>query len=105
VAAKRRRPAWALLLVRYGIGGVLVVAGIAMLIIDPGGFGVDGFALAAGAGLSILMLNLLFRLGVSGDQERDREAQARRYLQEHGEWPPDFRTRGLFDRGSERGSR
>jgi hypothetical protein len=73
-------------IVRYGIGVVMVTAGIVMLVASPGGLGVDGFAMAAGGGLSVLMINVLFRLGVSGDKERDREEEARRYLEEHGHW-------------------
>jgi hypothetical protein len=75
--------------VRYGIGIVMVIAGLVILVVSPGGFGVDGFALAAGGGLSVLLINFLFRLGVSGDEERRREEAARTYFDEHGEWPPD----------------
>ena len=75
--------------VRYGIGVVMVVAGLVLLILNPGGFGVDGFALAVGGGLSVLMINWLFRLGVSGDLERDEEERARQFLDEHGYWPDE----------------
>lgn len=75
--------------VRYGIGGVMVVAGIVLLILNPGGFGVDGFALSVGGGLSVLMINWLFRLGVSSDLEREDEERARQYLEEHGHWPDE----------------
>lgn len=78
-----------LLVLRYGIGGVMVLAGIVMLIVDPAGLGVDGFAMAVGGGLSVLLINFLYRLGVSGDRERDEEEMARRYFDEHGEWPEE----------------
>ena len=81
-----------MILVRYGIGAVMVVAGIAMIAINPGGFGVDGFAMAVGGGLSVLLINFLFRLGVSGDREREQEEEARRYFDEHGVWPDDEPT-------------
>ncbi len=74
--------------VRYGIGALMVIAGVVLLIAVPG-TGVDGFAMAVGGGLAVLMLNTLFRLGVSGDEERVREEQARLYFDEHGEWPED----------------
>jgi hypothetical protein len=77
-------------LVRYGIGAAMVIAGIVLLIVVPG-TGVDGFAMAVGGGLAVVMINGLFRLGVSGDEERVREEQARRYFDEHGEWPDDPR--------------
>ncbi len=75
--------------VRYGIGAVMVGAGIVVLILNPGGFGIDGFAMSVGGGLSVLMINYLFRLGVSGDREREEEERARQFLQEHGHWPDE----------------
>jgi hypothetical protein len=74
------------LFVRYGVGLIGVVAGLVVLVLNPGGFGVDGFGLLEGAGLSVLMLNWMFRVGVAGDRERDSEEAARRYLEEHGHW-------------------
>jgi hypothetical protein len=74
--------------VRYGIGGAMVIGGIVLLIAVPG-TGVDGFAMAVGGGLAVVLLNLLFRMGVSGDQERVREQEARDHFDEHGEWPDD----------------
>jgi hypothetical protein len=35
------------------------------------------------------MINFLYRLGVSGDRERDEEERARAYFDEHGEWPEE----------------
>jgi hypothetical protein len=84
-----RRPGIGLWIVRYGIGIVMVIAGIVMLIASPAGLGVDGFAMAVGGGLAVLMLNFLYRLGVSGDAERTRHEEAWRYFEEHGEWPED----------------
>jgi hypothetical protein len=78
--------------VRYGIAGVIVLAGIAVLAVVPGDVGVYGFASAVGAGLSVVLLNFLYRLSVSGDREREREEEARRYLDEHGVWPDDEET-------------
>lgn len=82
------RKVW-LIVVRYGLGVVLVLAGIVLIAVNPGGFGVDGFAMAAGSGLSVILLNFLFRLGVSGEREREREEEARRYFDEHGAWPDE----------------
>jgi hypothetical protein len=78
---------YGVLFIRYGLGWLLVVAGIVLLIVSPGGFGLEGFGMATGSGLSILLLNYLYRLGVAGDVEREREEQARVYLAEHGHWP------------------
>ena len=78
---------WGILFVRHGVGWILVIAGIVLLVVSPGGFGVEGFGMATGSGLSILVLNYLYRLGVSGDEERQREEEARAFLAEHGHWP------------------
>ncbi len=83
-----------LLVVRYGLGALMIVAGIVVIAVNPGGFGVDGFAVAVGGGLAVLLINFLFRLGASGDREREREEEARRYLDEHGVWPDHEQSSG-----------
>jgi hypothetical protein len=77
-------------LLRLWLPAVLIVLGVVLLFVDDfNGFGVDAFAAFVGAGASIMLTNILWRMGVSGDEERDEEAQARRYLAEHGHWPDD----------------
>ena len=75
--------------VRYVLPGVLILLGIVLLPIDPDGMGVDLFAMLVGAGLSVLLLNWLFRLGSRGDLERQAEEDARTYLAKHGHWPDE----------------
>ena len=75
--------------VRYGLPAVLVLLGIVLLPVDPRGMGIDLFAMLVGAGLSVLLLNWLFRLGSRGDDERQAEADARDYLSKHGHWPDE----------------
>ena len=65
-----------------------------MLIASPASLGVDGFAMAAGGGLSVLLLNLLFRLSVSSEGDRAEEERARAYFDEHGEWPEEEPRQG-----------
>jgi hypothetical protein len=79
----------ALALARYGAPTVLVLLGVISLAVNLGGFGVEGFGLFVGAGLSILLLNVLFRLGVQSDADRDREEAARVFYAEHGRWPDE----------------
>jgi hypothetical protein len=72
--------------VRYGIPLVLFIAGVVVA-------GVSG-SLAAGAlfmsaATAVLLLNVLYRMGVRGDRDRDREEEARRYFDEHGRWPDE----------------
>ena len=75
--------------VRYVLPAVLIVAGFVLLFVVDGSLRWDGWAMCVGAGLSVLLLNWLFRLGVAGDKERDEEAAARDYLTEHGYWPDE----------------
>jgi len=76
-------------LIRYGLGAVMILGGVVMLIVSPGGLGVDGFAMAVGGGLSIVLFNVLFRLSISSEYDRAQEERARTYFDEHGEWPDD----------------
>ena len=85
-------PKWraaGLFTVRYGLGGAMILGGIVVLLAVGGDLGAYGFASAVGAGLSVLLLNLLYRMSVSGDRDREREEETRRYFDEHGAWPED----------------
>jgi hypothetical protein len=75
--------------VRYVLPAVLIVAGFVLLFAVDGSLRWDGWAMCVGAGLSVLLLNWLLRLGMEGDKERDKEAAARDYLTEHGYWPDE----------------
>jgi hypothetical protein len=75
--------------VRYVLPAVIALAGIVVLIFDQSLVGLEGFVLFIGVAGSILLLNVLYRIGVSGDAERDREEAARTYFDEHGRWPDD----------------
>ena len=68
--------------IRYVLPAVLVLAGFVVLFVVDGSTKWDGFAMCVGAGLSVLLINLLFRFGAKGDEERDREVAAREYLAE-----------------------
>jgi multisubunit Na+/H+ antiporter MnhB subunit len=74
---------------RYTLPGVLILLGLIALPVDPSGEGVELFSMLVGAGLSVLLFNLLFRWGSRGDDERVKEADARDYYAEHGRWPDD----------------
>jgi hypothetical protein len=76
----------ALYAIRYGIPLVLFVAG-AIVTATAGNVGLAAGALFFSAASAILLLNVLYRIGVEGDKERDREEAAREYFDEHGRWP------------------
>ena len=75
------------LALRYGLPAVLVLAGFVILFTADGSLRWDGWAMCVGSGLAILLLNVLFRFGSKGDQERDAESAARDFYAEHGYWP------------------
>ena len=75
--------------VRYVLPAVLILLGIVLWPINPDGMGVELFAMLVGAGLSVLLLNWLFRLGSKGDLERQADEDARTYLAKHGHWPDE----------------
>ena len=78
-----------LALVRYGLPAGLVVAGFVLLFAAPDETRFEGFSMCVGAGLAVLMLNWLFRIGAQGDREREKEEAAREYMAEHGHWPDE----------------
>jgi hypothetical protein len=75
-------------LLRWWVPGGLCLIGTVLLIADGfDTFGSSAFGGFAGAGLSIWLINFLWRMGVSGDDEREREAQERLFLATRGRWP------------------
>ena len=74
---------------RYGLPALLVLAGFVILFTADGSTRWDGWAMCVGAGLAVLLLNWLFRLGAKGDEERDREVAAREEFARTGKWPDD----------------
>jgi hypothetical protein len=75
--------------IRYGVPAVLFVAGWIILFTADDDIRWDGWSLCLGAAGAILLLNVLFRYGAKGDEERATEEAARRYLAEHGHWPDE----------------
>lgn len=76
-------------LIRIWLPAVVIVLGVVLFALDPSADTALGAAGVIGAGLSIWLLNVLFRIGVKGDQERDEEAEARRFFDAHGHWPDE----------------
>lgn len=75
--------------VRFGIPVALIVAGFVLLLTTEGALKWDGFAMCVGAGLSVALINVLFRFGARGDEERQAEEDARAFFSEHGHWPDE----------------
>ena len=75
--------------IRYGLPILLFVAGWIILFATDASVRWDGWAMCVGAAGALLLLNVLFRYGAKGDQEREDEDAAREYLAEHGHWPDE----------------
>jgi hypothetical protein len=78
----------AVLAVRYGVPAAFVLAGQVILIATGDVVSWAGFT---GAGLAVLLISMLVRIGTEGDRERDREQAAREYFSRHGRWPDEER--------------
>lgn len=74
---------------RYGIPGVVVLAGLGLMIFGDSDVELQGGAGIVGAGLAILLMNVLFRVGLYNDRDRDQEEEARVFFEQHGRWPDD----------------
>ena len=79
----RARLVWA---VRYALPALICLVGLGFLIADPGA-NYEGAMALLGAGLSVLLVNLLFRFGLTSDRDRAQEDAARREFDRTGRWP------------------
>ena len=76
----------AMVALRYVLPGVVVVAGIVVMALG-GETDLEGGGGIVSAGLAIYFINWLFRMGASGDREREAEDAAREHFDRHGRWP------------------
>jgi len=89
----RERPAeeqsMLLRFVRLWLPLIIIVAGLLVGIIGNSLTAWEGAGLIMSAGLSVWLLNILFRVGVRGDRDRGREEDARDEYERTGVWPDD----------------
>ena len=91
------RPSVFMLFLRYGLPGLICLTGVVVgLSLNDGEQGLEVGVLLVAAGSSLWLMNLLMRVGISGDRERDEEDAARAFFDEHGYWP------GEEDQGARR---
>jgi hypothetical protein len=74
---------------RFWLPAIVVLVGLGLWIASPSVDTAEGSAGIIGAGLSIWLLNFLYRVGVKGDRERRDEDDARAFMEEHGHWPDE----------------
>ncbi len=75
--------------VRIGLPVAICVLGVVLIAVEPNRNGLEGGLLVVSAGLSVWLLNWLYRVGVAGEQERDEEDDAREFFDRHGVWPDE----------------
>jgi hypothetical protein len=74
--------------VRYGLPGAIFVAGVVVFAaVSDREVALEIGAMFWGTAIAVFLLNFFFRMGVSGEVDRDREEEAREYFDEHGRWP------------------
>ena len=75
------------LFVRWILPALICLGALIAIIAAPDE--AEAGAMIIGAGLSVWLLNLLYRVGVTGDRDRQDEDRAREYFDRHGRWPDD----------------
>jgi hypothetical protein len=80
--------------VRYGLPALIFLAGAIVMGVDHDSQrGIEIGSMLMGSAFAVLLLNVFFRIGAEGDNDRDREEAARVFFDEHGYWPDERRTR------------
>jgi hypothetical protein len=82
------RSGWFAPAIRYGLPALICLVGLVFLAIDPGA-NFEGAMALLGAGLSVLLINVLFRFGLTSDRDRAEEEDARRAFDRTGRWPDE----------------
>lgn len=84
---RKRARRLGLLFVRYGIPLAMAIGGIVCLVIGGSAAGA-GVVLVGSAGM-VLLINVLFRLSLVSNRERDDEERAREQFERSGHWPDE----------------
>jgi sirohydrochlorin ferrochelatase len=85
----RRNETW-LVALRYGLPGVIFLAGVVVTAVaSDKETGLLIGTMFMGAAIAVFLLNFFYRMGVTGDRDRDAEEARRRYFDEHGRWPDE----------------
>jgi hypothetical protein len=89
-ASRERRHRALMIGVRYGVPAAIFVTGIVVFaVVRDREVAIDIGAMFVGVAIAVFLLNFFFRMGVSGEADRDREEEARAYFDAHGRWPDE----------------
>jgi hypothetical protein len=76
--------------VRYGLPLAIAFTGcVVFAVVSDREVAIEIGAMFWGVAIAVFLLNFFFRMGQSGDKDRDREDEARAYFDKHGHWPDD----------------
>lgn len=75
--------------VRVWLPLLIVLSGVLLALIVGTDAAYEGGGLLVSAGVSVWLLNLFFRIGVRGDQERADEDLVRAEFERTGHWPDE----------------
>ena len=78
-----------LIFARYVLPALIVVGGLVPMLVSSSDSAFHGGMGIIGAGIAVWLLSYFYRVGASGELERDAEDDARSYFDEHGRWPDD----------------
>lgn len=67
----------------------IAMVGVVLLFAKGGTEGLEGAFLFWGIAASVWLLNVLHRIGVGGEGEREAEDEARAFHAAHGRWPDE----------------
>jgi hypothetical protein len=90
VARRKRRHDLLMFGVRYGVPGLIGLAGVVVFAaVSDREVAVEIGAMFWGVAIAVFLLNFFYRMGASGEVDRDREQEARDYFDAHGHWPDE----------------
>jgi hypothetical protein len=89
-ARRQRRHDMLMIGVRYVLPALIFLAGVVVFaVVSDREVALEIGAMFWGVAIAVFLLNFFFRMGVSGEADRDREEEARSYFDEHGHWPDE----------------
>ena len=73
--------------VRYLLPAAMVLTGSALAVVGTSDSVLGAGVVLIGSGLLVALLNMLMRLAIASNRDREREGRARRDFERHGHWP------------------
>jgi hypothetical protein len=74
-------------LIRYGLPGLILLAGVIVIAVGSGNIATAAGIVLIGVSALVFAVNVLARLAISSQDDREREQQARDEFSWTGRWP------------------